>query len=396
MIKICKQYNVENENKVRCYCNIDIDGKEKEIWFEVEKKYEKYLVLDRADAYLIGILNFAMRNNHNIKCEMPVTDELLHNIKEVIIPILSKYSNDLYNIEIDAATIKPLTPGKHIGTGLSCGIDSFYSLHKHFDDAYPSMKLTDVCINNVGAFNECYSDYGMDKTKEERYKTTEKVANEAKINLIKTDSNFYDVINQKHSLSHTYSSVFAIYMLQGYWNKYYYASSGYDFSFFELKDNGKNDCAEYELLSLQYFSTSAIRIYSDGGEKERIEKTKYITDFDLAQKYLHVCVKKSTNCGKCPKCRRTLTALDALGKLQNFSKVFDIKYYESNKKEYYKWLFIQHLKKDAMNEPTYQMLKKQKKFNKYNMQFILVEMPKYVIKRIIPKKIKTAIKKIKK
>ena len=392
MIKIHKQHNETKNEKTRCYCDIEIDGIKKNVWFEVEKDYEKYLVLDRADAYLIGILNYAMRNKHDIECEMPVTDELLHNIREILIPSLVKYSNSLYPTKIKCKTIEPLNSGEHVGTGLSCGIDSFYSIYKHINNEYPSMSLTDVCINNVGAFNECYAEYGKDRVKQERYEMTEKVAKEAKLNLIETDSNFYNEIPQVHLLSHTYSSTFAIYMLQKYWNKYYYASSGYDFSYFQLNNNETKDCADYELLSLQCFSTSSIRIYSDGGEKERIEKTEYIVDYKLAQKYLHVCLKESKNCGICSKCRRTLTSLDALGKLDNFSNVFDIEYYKKNRKDYYKWLYIQHLKEDAMNEPTYKRLKN--KLKQYSFELFFIERTKYTIKKIIPKSIKNRLKKI--
>ena len=39
-----------------------------------------------------------------------------------------------------------------------------------------------------------------------------------------------------------------------------------------------------------------------------------------------------TNCSECLKCNRTLVALDALGKLDEYSGVFDINKYRKNKK----------------------------------------------------------------
>lgn len=394
MIIIKKPTIIETEkNKVREYCEIEIDSDVKKIWFEVDSKYKDYLVTDRADAYVIGLLNYAMKNNYNIKCEIPVTDELLYNLNVVLIPILAKYSSNLNEIKIDAKPIKPLKTGEHVGTGCSCGIDSFYSIKTHRHNMYESLELTDVCINNVGAFNECYKDYGEEKVKKERYEITKKAAKDLNLNLVETDSNFAAEIYQTHLLTHTYSSTFAIYMLQKYWRIYYYASSGYDFSEFDLKDNGYKDCADYELLSLQCFSTSAIRIYSDGGEKERIEKTSAITDFSYAQKYLHVCLHKSTNCGTCSKCMRTLTALDALDKLDNFDKVFDIDYYRKHKKDYYKWLWLQAKLNDSMNVPTYNLLEKQGKI-RVPLLFKIKKYPYILAKNCIPRNLKNKIKKI--
>lgn len=393
MIVINKLFTEDKSEKTRCICDIELNNKKEKIWFEVDKKYKEYLVTDRADAIIIGILNYALRNNEDIISKIPITDELLYNLKEILIPSLVKNSYALNMISIKANTIEPLKQGEHIGTGCSCGVDSFYSIKSHYNDEYKSLKLTDLCINNVGAFNECYKDYGIKRTITERYKKTEKVAKDLGINLIETDSNFYEVVPQVHSLTHTYSSCFAIYMLQKYWKVYFYSSSGYDFTSFNLKNNDLLDCAEYELLSLQTFSTSSIKIYSDGGAKERIEKVKEIIDFPIAQKELHVCVNKSNNCGICPKCMRTILSLDALNSLEKFSNVFDIKYYYENKIDYYNWLWKQHKLKDKMNELTYKILSKNKDF-KVNIFFKIKNMPYIILKNVLSQKQKENIKKI--
>lgn len=56
MIKINKINATENNEHSRLVFNIEDDGILKEIWFEVDKKYGKYLCYERADAILIGIL----------------------------------------------------------------------------------------------------------------------------------------------------------------------------------------------------------------------------------------------------------------------------------------------------------------------------------------------------
>lgn len=54
----------------------------------------------------------------------------------------------------------------------------------------------------------------------------------------------------------------------------------------------------------------------------------------LAHKFLNVCLypnKQPENCGKCDKCKRTLLALDMLGKLDLFNAVFPVEEYQKSK-----------------------------------------------------------------
>ena len=264
MIVINKPYISNNGSKCRCVCDISVDEEIRSVWFEVDEKYQDKLVTERADAYVIGLLHWCMLNKHDIKCEIPVTEELLYNIKTILIPSLAKYAKNLNQINIIAEVAPVLGSGTEVGTGCSCGIDSFDAIYKHYKTNYPDLDVTYLCINNVGAFNECYEEYGKEKVKEERYHKVDEVAGELGLPIIKTDSNFAEAFPQVHLYTHTYSSAFAIYMLQKLWKVYYYASSGMDYSTFSLSDL---ECAHYELLSLQCFSTSGIRIYSETGAK---------------------------------------------------------------------------------------------------------------------------------
>lgn len=344
------------KNYSRLTCDISIDKKIKKIWFEVDTKYEKYLTHERADAFLIGILSFAMRNSHDIKCCAPVTEELLYKIETYLIPSLTKYNQNFYASKISTCIAPALKHANGVGTGCSCGVDSMHAIANYYNPDYPSLKLTHLCINSVGAFNECYSNYGIDKAKEERIQKAQEVAKALDIPLIVTNSNFYEEISQVHLYTHTYSSLFAIYALQKLWKVYFYGSSGYDFSSFSLKDNGTLDSGHYELLSLDCFSTSNLKIYSEGGAKTRFEKVNFIKNYPLAQKYLHVCTVKAYNCNLCPKCMRTILILYALNKLNNFVDVFNVDYFKKHKKEYLEWLYNEHINGVEMNEPTFQAL----------------------------------------
>ena len=80
----------------------------------------------------------------------------------------------------------------------------------------------------------------------------------------------------------------------------------------------------------------------------RMQKLKKVTEYAPSYKYLNVCLKDGDNCGRCEKCVRTMTGLDALGKLDLYHNVFDVNYYKSHKKWYMKQILKQlvHKKHD--------------------------------------------------
>lgn len=359
MLNIKKVYIESHNSKSRLIFDIELNNESKPIWFEVEKEYESYLCFERCDAAVIGLLNWAMRNKHDIKANVPITEELLYNINEYLIPSLVKYDKRLNSIQILAPTEQqPIENAGAIGTGVSCGIDSFHCIHNHYKSRYSGMNLTHLCINSVGSFHKGYAEYGIEKAKDEVYQRAKFVAKELGLPLIETNSNIKEQFEVYFELSHTYYSMFAVYCLQKLWKTYYYGSSGRDFSEFSIINNAGESSAKYELLSLPCLSTHNLHLYSEGGSKNRLEKTITIADDELVQKYLHVCITSGHNCGVCLKCKRTLLTLDALGKLEKYDKVFDINYYKKHKTGYLRWLYVHHRNDDEMVEAIYQALKK--------------------------------------
>ena len=367
MIFLHKPYIKKQKDKARLYFDVEIGKEKKSIFFEVEKAYEKYLCDDRVDAIVVGLLSYAMRGKHNIESDSYITEELLYKIKNYLIPSLTKYSEELYPIEIKIKTKETIPNAGAVGTGCSLGVDSLHAYLNQGTSNPPQFKITHLCINDVGAFNETYQERGIEKVKEERYQKSREFAKEVGLPLIETESNFLNEIYQDHHLTHTYSSAFAILCLQKLWRTYYYGSSGIDFSSFNIVDTANHDCWEYELLSLQCFSTNNLTIYSEGAAKDRLEKTRSIYKNKLTKKYLHVCVKKEYNCGVCIKCMRTLLTLYALdANMKEYHKIFDIDYFLEHKEEYFEWILKEHLwSNTGINEPVYQLLLKKEEFQKF-------------------------------
>jgi hypothetical protein len=341
----------EYRDRARLTANIDVDGTTRAVWFEVDPAYGEFLCFERSDAFVVGLLNWAMRNGHDIVCEAPVTEELLYQITEFLIPSLSKSSNALKAIKIEATTAPSLSNARAVGTGISCGIDSFHVLAKHINSNYNSFKLTHLVHNNVGAF-DVYKEKSYE-VREALIKRAQKVADAVGLKLIVSDSNLASAFPQNHSYTHSFSSCFAVHALQKLWTVYYYASGGHTFAEFNLNNNERLDSANYDLLTLDCFSTRSLKIYSEGGAKTRLEKTMTVADYLPARTFLHVCLKESNNCGVCMKCRRTLVMLDALNKLDEFNTIFDVKYYRRKRGQYMTWMVRQFFLGDSfMDDPV--------------------------------------------
>lgn len=344
MIRIHKGYVSEVDGVSTLSTEIDLKTDDtRKVLISVDSEYGKYLSPERADYALIGMLGFALRRKHDIICEAPVTDELLYNIQEILIPTLCRSDKRNYPVKIHAEIAPPLEKVDvanavrgGVGTGLSCGLDSFYTALKHINSPYPCQNLTHLAIFNIGGFqNGAYEKGGLG-VKERTFERSEKAAAELNLPLIKVESNLQHIIPMNNLRNHTYRDIMAVYALQKLWQIYYYASA-YFFGEFSLNNNSRIASGNFDLFLLDCFSISGLELILSGGEGDRNDKVDFIADNPVAQKYLHVCIRKEHNCGICEKCLRTLLAIDAAGKLDNFRESFNIDAYLKMRKQ--AWIY---------------------------------------------------------
>lgn len=339
MIKIGKPQVKSDASTATLFTDITIDGDSKEVWFKVDKKYGEYLCYERGDAFVIAVLNYAMRNHHDIVSEAPLTEDLYYNIDKYLVDAIAQYNNDFYRPQITAEVAsEPLPCAGAVGTGISCGVDSLHALACQTSMKFKKHNITHLTFNNVGSHGEGER---AEKLYHARLERPRRFAEEYGFEFVASDSNLQNVVEQNHFKSHTYSSMFAVYCLQKLYSVYYYASSGYKYHEFRLYDIPGSSCGSYEMLSLPLLSTHNLRIYSEGEGMSRMTKLKSVVKYVPSYKYLNVCLDEGDNCGKCEKCVRTLLGLDALGALDKYSPVFDIAYYRKHKKWYLQQMLIQ-------------------------------------------------------
>lgn len=201
----------------------------------------------------------------------------------------------------------------------------------------------------MGAINSIFrDDIELDRRNElmlemsrKKAAQAQEVADECDMELIFVNSNISDFYRGMLVNSAHYRNCGTAMILQGLWNKYYYSSAGFKVD--EFKIDLCDDPAYHEVLLLSWLTNGTIQFYSAGHGYPRIEKTRMLAEYPIAQKFLTVC-DRDENCGKCNKCKRTIASLMALGKLEEFSQRFDLKYVEKNKNTYKRYIFLKRKK----------------------------------------------------
>lgn len=372
MIYVRKASLLHEDGKIKICCDIDVNAETQSLYFLVDSLYEKYITVDRADAFLVMLLYFAMRDGHDISFESPLSEQLLYQVQVYLIDALHKANPSFRRITISCPyTLRENFFGTEAGTGMSCGVDSMATLLAHqstsVSDGYRATHLT---YFDVGAFQ--YDD-GMPAVGPggadlflEQLQTVKNCADDAKLPILIVRSNLGKCFPSKHILVHTYRNCGTVLLFQKLFNVYYY-SSGSTLDHFICSPDVST--AEYDLYSLPLLSTESTRFYSYSPSCNRLEKTSMIMNYPLAHYHLLVCTKESRNCGMCRKCSRTMITLDALNALQNFSAVFNLDQYKKTRT--YQIGYLIASLRDPYNKEVFPLLKKSKKIPAFSWVYAI-------------------------
>lgn len=130
--------------------SISIAGENQTITTSLNNECLPYLCLDRIDAYVIGFLYFALKQGYNIESHLPISEELYYNLEYHFIDAICMGNPHLHRIKIKAPTIngiQDLSQKTLVATGISCGIDSLYTIATHSTADIPkSFKLNTLCF----------------------------------------------------------------------------------------------------------------------------------------------------------------------------------------------------------------------------------------------------------
>lgn len=316
----------------RLSAKIESETFKKDLYYEVENEYRKYLCTERGDAFLIALLYFSMVNGYDMEIKVPVSEKLYYQITEQYIPTMAKYGEGYFNqIKITAPLDnKSIDNAGAVGTSASGGIDSFYSILKNSNLTSDSYNITHLLFADV------YPIYYDDKKTRQKFEKTaehsQKIANALGLPLIKIYSNEYKFWFKRQVSFFMLRFMGFVYALQKLF-KVYNFSSGYEYKDFLLFSNQKGS-DHYDFFTAQLVSNENLTIYSSGSEASRMQKAEYIADNPIVQNELYVCNGFSDNCCVCSKCMRTQLNYYAIGKLDKFAKAFPKEGFEKRKNKY--------------------------------------------------------------
>lgn len=323
---------IYGQEAVRLQSTVEHSEGEGQLWFSVPSEWSKYLTNERCDAFVVGLLLYAMHKGEDIYVSGSISEKLYYNLTNYYMAILTATIPSLKTIKIipekiDGNVLDRMEPG--VAAGFSGGIDSFCTIADHLYSPVPDgYRLTHFLFNNVGS-------HGKDGHSlfDERYKRLYPLTLEMGIPFIKVDSNLEEYIPFEFELTHTIRNISVVLSLQKLIKIFLYAS-GYRYQdCFVGKTYGM---AYSDPFAVHLLSTETTECISSGSQYSRVQKTAKITEIPVTRKYLDVCTHSDAhgNCSECSKCARTLVTLEILGKINMYDQVFDLNKYYKNRKNF--------------------------------------------------------------
>jgi len=278
-----------------------------------------------------------MRLGEDIELRHPVSQRTYFNINQNLTSIINFAFPDYKVISITSSGFaEPIAArnGRIAATGLSCGIDSLFTVIKNSSSDVPgSYKITHGIFTNVGSHGQTDSPEGIERF-QGRLSNARGCAKELGLELILINSNMEQVLSglTDYDRTLTFRNVSAVLVLENLISRYLH-SSGMTYEHMRMRRKGK-DSAAYEPMTLPCLCTDSLEFILFGGRYRRTEKTATVADYEPSYRWLNVCAVQAKNCGHCIKCMRTMLTLDILGKLDRYKQVFEMKSYEKDKLRY--------------------------------------------------------------
>ena len=282
-------------------------------------------VSPQLDAALVALIVPAMAAGQNVHLAGTVSPFMLHNMRMDLMALLQSLIPGLKTVQITADCVAepaPQSAPPAVLTGFSGGLDSLTVAAEYLDnpDTLEALRPTHFLFNDVGNHGRLHHD--LTSNVDRALARVKASAARFGLPLICVRSNldgFFDLtFEQTHTLRNTSTAL----LLQGRARHFLYAS---DCPYQKISGAAHGDTAYADTIILPLLSTPAIQCHAAGTAHNRIEKAAIIADRSWSHKILHVCMARpDKNCSQCYKCMKVLLILDAMGRIDDFSTVFDL------------------------------------------------------------------------
>lgn len=137
--------SIEKELPSRLLYRLTVGDRQEEAHIEVDKMYADYLVTDRIDPLVWGLLQFAINRGYDIESALPITEDLWYNLEMNFIDPLAA-NPGMHRIHIQAPLVPAMNHAGIVATGISCGVDSLYTIATHGENVPKPYRLTHLCF----------------------------------------------------------------------------------------------------------------------------------------------------------------------------------------------------------------------------------------------------------
>ena len=350
---------IERDNDLQIQSLVEYMEKTQYLWYAVDKRYKQYITAEKMDAFVVGLLFFAMRHKEDMEIDGSISERLYHNLSNSYMHILREVIPSLHIISILPKSLdeeKSNLCMNGIGTGFSGGVDSFCTIFDYLvNNKLANYRITHFLFNNVGSHGEWDASAARNLFNQ-RYDTLKSFAKEMGLEFIKVDSNLSEFLQFNFPLSHSTRNLSSVLLFQKLFSKYYY-SGGVRYR--DCFIGPTNDIAYTDPATVHLLSTESLEFISVGSQYSRVEKAMKVSELESSYRWLNVCWfpdTRGTNCSICSKCCRTLLSLEILGKLENYRNVFDLDKYRKVRNGY-----VRHVLRNRNNPLNREMLEYAKK-----------------------------------
>lgn len=337
------------------------------LWFSAPAQYADYLCDSRSNAFVIAMLWYAMITGSDIRFEAPLSRKLADGLTQRLVPAL--VPADGRQMRLDGpVTDVPVACAGGVLTGMSCGVDSLYTLHCYDrPDAPNGLRLTHLayydCNYLLPRLQPPYDIHAIYREKERVFSHIIDhagiIAAHHDLPLIVMRSNLdEDFYRGGRIYGSMYRFLACTLALEHLYGTYISSSSGHNSDMVEVSLTVPTQ--HYEGLITDCCQTETLH-YVPSDDASRPEKLQALADDEDAQKYVAVCYdtgKKGENCGRCYACMKTMIPLDIMGRLDRFEASFDLGQYYPHREEVFRdlILFSQRPEASSARETVQQIL----------------------------------------
>ena len=343
------EFRLESINgRLMASCKLAGPGLPKRLWFMAESDDENALDIAEPNWAAVAMLYPAMVHNQDLYIEADISPLLLHNLNNDIQILLKIINPHLNQIKVIAGSSKPQEFNKnvkrHVITGFSGGVDSTATYLKYNNpNSSSSLRLSALSIYDVGAIGKTSPSPSFEHL-QKHFDQLKRFCDEKELLAFGVSSNMDQVYRSTkkkglHDVIFFWSyislvNISATLAMQKRVGLYLPSGSiGYP----QLELQAVDSTEQVEPILTPLLSTERFMCQVGAAGLTRFEKIKYILETD-PKSQLNVCVMKASkrndkylNCGRCWKCIHTLYYIDAIGKLEKISEIFDLNQYSNNK-----------------------------------------------------------------